>query len=168
MAGLPAGIKALAELSPVEDLLLSVLREGLPGVAVRSLIAKDQEFPLVLVRRDPSFGAWTGDARFTDYARVSVQTFCEDPDGDADAAILAEAVRVVMRDAWLNQKVYPTGHITRVDMASSPRRATDWATATGPVQYADLPTGVWRYETQFDVEIRKPRSRPFPIPNTQP
>ncbi|MGW7434721.1 hypothetical protein [Streptomyces sp. NPDC054849] len=169
MAGLPAEIKALAELSPVEDLLLAVLREGLPGIAVNSLIARDQSFPLVLVRRDPSFGTWTGDARFTDSARISVQSFCEDPDGDADAAILAEAVRVVLRDAWLNQKVYAgRGHLTRVDMASAPRRATDWATATGPVQYADLPTGVWRYETQYDVEIRKPRARPFPIPNTQP
>jgi hypothetical protein len=32
MAGLPNHIKALAELSPVEDLLLAVLREGLPGI----------------------------------------------------------------------------------------------------------------------------------------
>lgn len=165
MAGLPPEIKALAELSPVEDLLLAVLRDGLPGIPVKSLIAADQTFPFVLVRRDPSFGLWTGDARFTDSARVVVQTLCSDPDGDPDAAILAEAVRVVMREAWLKQKVYPgRGHITRVDMASAPRRATDWATATGPVQYADLPTGVWRYETQYDVDIRKPRSRPFPIP----
>ncbi|MFE0964061.1 hypothetical protein [Streptomyces fungicidicus] len=164
MAGLPAEIKALAELSPVEDLLLAVLRDGLPGISVQSLIQKDQNFPFVLVRRDPSFGLWAGDTRFTDSARVVVQSFCEDPDGDADAAILAEAVRVVLRDAWLNQKVYAgRGHITRVDMSSAPRRATDWATATGPVQYADLPTGVWRYETQYDIEIRKPRTKPFPL-----
>ncbi|WP_420312549.1 hypothetical protein ACOB87_37950 [Streptomyces sp. YS-B37] len=165
MAGLPAHIKALAELSPVEDLMLAILRDGLPGIQVRSLIAKDQTFPLVLVRRDPSFGNWQGDTRFLDAARVAVHVFCQDPDGDEDAAILSEAVRVVIRDAWLSQKVVPQrGHITRVDLASAPRRVTDWATSTGPVQYADLPTGVWRYEATYDIEIRKPRTRPYPTP----
>jgi hypothetical protein len=165
MAGLPPEIKALAELSPVEDLMLAILRDGLPGIEVKSLIAKDQTFPLVLVRRDPSFGNWTGDTRFLDAARVAVHVFCQDPDGDEDAAILSEAVRVVIRDAWLGQKVVPgRGHITRADLASAPRRVSDWATATGPVQYADLPTGVWRYEASYDIEIRKPRNRPYPIP----
>jgi hypothetical protein len=165
MAGVPPHIKALAELSPVEDLMLAVLREGLPGITVKSLISKNQSFPLVLVRRDPSFGNWSGDTRFLDAARVAVHVFCQDPDGDEDAAILSEAVRVVIRDAWLSQKVVPSrGHITRVDLASAPRRVTDWATSTGPVQYADLPTGVWRYEATYDIEIRKPRNRPYPIP----
>ncbi|ATI18715.1 tail terminator [Streptomyces phage Daudau] len=165
MAGLPPEIKALAELSPVEDLMLEVLRQGLPGIQVQSLIAKNQTFPLVLARRDPSFGNWAGDTRFLDAARVGIHVFCEDPDGDEDAAILSEAVRVVLRDAWLKQVVYPgRGHITRVDLASAPRRQTDWATSSGPVQYADLPTGVWRYEATYDIEIRKPRNRPYPIP----
>ncbi|WP_436739928.1 hypothetical protein [Streptomyces sp. BBFR102] len=163
MAGLPPEIRALAELSPVEDLMLAVLRKGLPGIQVRSLIAKGQTFPLVIARRDPSFGIWGGDARFLDAARVGINVLCEDPDGDQDAAILSEAVRVVLRDAWLSQTVYPgLGHITRVDLASAPRRQTDWATSTGPVQYADLPTGVWRYESTYDIEIRKPRNRPYP------
>lgn len=165
MTGLPPEIAALAELSPVEDILLAVLREGLPGIKVQSLIEDDQTFPLVLCRRNPQFGQWDADPRFTDDAHVIVHTFCEDPNGDEDAAILAEAVRVVLRDAWLNHKVVPgRGHITRVEMSSAPRRVTDWATATGPVQYADLPTGVWRYEVQFDMQIRKPRTRPYPIP----
>ncbi|WP_406192360.1 hypothetical protein OH733_05430 [Streptomyces griseus] len=164
MAGLPPEIKALAELSPVEDLMLAVLRQGLPGIQVNSLIAKGQTFPLVIARRDPSFGNWAGDTRFLDAARVGVNVLCEDPDGDQDAAILSEAVRVVLRNAWMAQTVYPgLGHITRVDLASAPRRQTDWATSTGPVQYADLPTGVWRYESTYDIEIRKPRNRPYPI-----
>ncbi|SNS50392.1 hypothetical protein [Actinacidiphila glaucinigra] len=162
MAGIPNHIKALAELSPVEDLLLAVLREGLPGIRVKSLVDLHETFPMVLVRRDPTWGRWQGDTRFTDAARIVINCFAPDPDGDEDAAILSEAVRVIMRDAWLNQKVYPRrGHIIRVDMNSSPRRATDWATATGPVQYADLPTGIVRYESIFDVHIRKPRIRPY-------
>ncbi|MEU6959593.1 hypothetical protein [Streptomyces chrestomyceticus] len=166
MAGIPDHIKALAELSPVEDLLLAVLREGLPGIRVKSLIDQHETFPLVLVRRDPSFGEWAGDTRFTDAARVAVHTFAPDPNGDEDAAVLGEAVRVVLRDAWLKNRGVPgRGHITRVDLNSPPRRASDWATATGPVQYADLPTGVWRYEAVYDVYIRKPRARPYPLPH---
>ncbi|MET9642513.1 hypothetical protein ACIRD2_02700 [Streptomyces sp. NPDC093595] len=166
MAGIPDHIKAIAELSPVEDLLLAVLRKGLPGIRVKSLVDQHETFPLVLVRRDPSFGAWDGDARFTDAARVVINCFAADPNGDEDSAILSEAVRVVLRDAWLNNEVVPgRGHITRVDMNSSPRRASDWATATGPVQYADLPTGVWRYESIYDIRIRKPRKRPYPLPH---
>ncbi|MGW6745418.1 hypothetical protein ACWGDX_32550 [Streptomyces sp. NPDC055025] len=165
MAGVPDHIKALAELSPVEDLLLSILRDRLPGIRVKSLVDQHEVFPLVLIRRDPSFGAWSGDTRFTDAARVVINCFAQDPDGDEDAAILSEAVRVVLRDAWLNNVVVPgRGHITRVDMNSSPRRASDWATATGPVQYANLPTGVWRYESIYDIQIRKPRTRPYPLP----
>ncbi|MGW3323883.1 hypothetical protein [Streptomyces virginiae] len=163
MAGLPAHIKQMAELSPVEDLLLPILREGLPGIQVSSLIAASQTFPLVLVRRGASFGEHPGDTRFTDSAQVSIQTFCADPNGDEDAAILAEAARVALRDAWLSQKVIPgRGHLIRVDLTSAPRRVTDWATAAGPVQYADLPTGVWRYESIYQIDIRKPRLRPYP------
>jgi hypothetical protein len=165
MAGLPDHIKAKAELSPVEDLLLALMREELAPVQVKTLISADQTFPLVLVRRAPSLGSWDGDARFTDSAQITVHTFCEDPNGDEDAAILAEAVRVTLRDAWFNQKVVPgRGHLISYEMTSAPRRVTDWATATGPVQYADLPTGVWRYETVYQIGIRKPRQRPYPNP----
>ncbi|MEU7905885.1 hypothetical protein [Actinoplanes sp. NPDC049118] len=155
----------MAELSPVEDVMLWLLRAALPGVSVQSLIWIDQTFPMVLVRRAPSFGEWAGDTRFLDSADVIVHAFCTDPNGDEDAAILSEAVRVALRDAWLHHTVVPgRGNLIRVEMTSAPRRVTDWATATGPVQYADLPTGVWRYETQYRVAIRKPRSRPFPLP----
>jgi len=165
MSGLPPEIRALAELSPIEDVLLPILREGLPGIQVNTLIAKSQSFPLVLVRRAATLGEWSGDPRFTDAATVAVHTFCEDPNGDEDAAILAEAVRVVLRNALFDHKVVPgRGHITGLTMSAAPRRVTDWATATGPVQYADLPTGVYRWETQYDVTVRKPRQRPFPIP----
>lgn len=160
MAGLPPEIHALAEMSPVEDLLLALLREGLPGVSVQSLIAADQKFPLVLPRRIDQFGEWRGDQRFVDTATVAVHAFVEDPNGDEDAATLSEAVRVVLRNAWLDNKVVPgRGHITRLDVMSAPRRVTDWATASGPVQYADLPTGVWRYETVYDIAFRKPQTR---------
>lgn len=165
MAGLPPEVRALVELPPVEDLLLAILRERLPAdVQVKTLLADRQTFPLVLVRRQPQFGEWSGDARFTDVADVAIYAFCEDPNGDEDAALLSEAVRVVLLEAWRKQTVVPgRGHITWVEMISAPRRATGWAATTRPIQYADLPTGVSRYETLYRVEIRKPRTKPFPL-----
>jgi hypothetical protein len=171
MAGLPDELKAIAELSPVEDIMLHVLRAEIQtphGISVQSLIEIDQTFPLVLVRRGPGFGEWEGDTRFTDVADIIVTTFAPDPNGDEDASILAEVCRVVLRDAWLDQTVVPgRGHIFRCQMTSAPRRVTDWATSSGPVQYADLPTGVWRYETEYNIGIRKPRTTPFPIPEEE-
>jgi hypothetical protein len=164
MVGIPDEIKALAELSPVEDLILAILREGLPGIEVQSLIEDDEIFPLVTVRRDPSFGGNPSDPRFTDAASVVVMTFVSDPDGDEDSAILSEVVRVLLRNAWLDQRVIPgRGHIIRIDMTSPPRRVADWATSSGPVQYADLPTGIWRYQATYSVEIRKPVIHPYPV-----
>lgn len=164
MAGLPPEVRALVELSPVEDILLAVLEEGLPGINVQSLVEDDQSFPLVLARRLPHLGYWDGDERFLDSADIVVHTFAPEPDGDEDAALLAEAVRVVLRNAGRTKKKIPgRGHVNEVRMTSAPRRAPDWATSSGPVQYADLPTGVWRYETQFHMSIRKSRERPFPL-----
>lgn len=162
-SSLPAEILALVEMSPVEDLMLALLRENLPGINVNSLIADDQTFPLVVVRNTGAWGDWSGDERFLDAGSVVVHTFCEGINGDSDAALLAEAVRVVIRDS-VNVVVPNRGHITKQQMLSRPRRVTDWATATGPVQYADLPTGVWRYETTYQVEIRKPLTNPYPLP----
>jgi len=160
MAGLPPEVIELAERSPVEDFLLDLYAQKLPSVKTSTLIADDQTFPFLLVRRIPGLGENRGDPRFVDSAAVSIQAFVEDPNGDEDAAILSEAARVVLRDAWLKNYVVPgRGHITTFEMSSAPRRVTDWATASGPVQYADLPSGVWRYEAQFYLTIRRPISR---------
>ena len=164
MAGIPDAIKALAELSPVEDLILAILREGLSGINVQSLIEDDQTFPLVTVRRDPSFGGNPADPRFTDAAAVVIMTLVSDPDGDEDSAILSEVCRVLLRNAWLDHRVIPgRGHITRINMSSPPRRVADWATSSGPVQYADLPTGIWRYQATYSVDIKKPATHPYPV-----
>lgn len=165
MAGLPDEIKAIAEFAPVEDIILPILRAGLPGIKVQTLVEDDQTFPFILVRRSPTFGQYNGDPRFTDFAEVVVHVFCVDPNGDQDAAILSEAARVVLRDAGTEKRGVPgLGYITSVEMVSVPRRSSDWATSSGPVQYADLPTAAWRYEARYEVEIRKSNSRPYPLP----
>jgi hypothetical protein len=114
--------------------------------------------PLVLARRTYSVEAENTD-RFVDRAHLQVQTFCEDPDGDADAAILAEAARLALRDAWLNQTVIPgLGYLTYMQVYMPPRRVADWVTAAGPIQYADLPDGTWRYDANYVIAVRRPRS----------
>lgn len=156
---LPDPVADLVEFSPVEDILLPILRDGLGSdkVHVRTLINKNQldEFPLVLVRRLTKFGRG-GDVRFVDRTRVAIHTYADGSEGDSDAANLGEACRVVLRNAWLTQVVVAgRGHIAAFETVSGPRRTSDWAPATGPVQYADLPVGVFRYEALYDLEIRR-------------
>lgn len=160
---LPQSVLNLIELSPVEDVLLHILREDLPDVPVVSLIAEDPPPFFLLVRRLHGFGNWKGDPRFTDAARFTIHTYTADPDGDEKGALLSEAVRVVLRNAWLDHRQVPgRGSIIAIRMTNEPSRVADWATASGPVQYADLPSGYFRYETMYEISIRKPRTTPTP------
>lgn len=157
---LPASILAKVEMSPVEDLLLGLLPMQLEGVRVQTRIEDDQQFPFILIRANGNWGNWSGDERFLDAAQINVHTLADGINAEEDAANLAEAVRVTLRDSR-NIVVPRRGHIVSVEMTSRPRRVSDWATATGPVQYADLPTGVDRYETVYHVVIKKSATKPF-------
>ena len=155
---LPPSIIAKAEMSPVEDLILAIMRDDLPDLPVFSLVLYDQrdlEF-FATFRRVPLLGQWNGDPRFIDSALLSVQVFCKDPNADDKAAVISEAIRVTFRDAALKQVVYPEiGHLVKARMTAEPTRRPDWASATGPVQYADLPVGYYRYESQYTIKIRR-------------
>lgn len=157
---LPPNILALVEMSPVEDLLIGLLPSRLAGIPVQVRVEDDQAIPFALVRSSGSWGTWAGDERFLDAAQIHVHTFAGGLNAEEDAANLAEAIRVTLRDSK-NIVVPHRGHIVSVEMTSRPRRVADWATATGPVQYADLPAGVDRYETIYHVIIRKPKDKPF-------
>ncbi|WP_263729962.1 hypothetical protein [Cellulomonas sp. SG140] len=155
---LPASVLSRLELSPIEDFMLALLREDFPDIPIYSLIPKTPTFPFIVVRRGHRMGGWNGDPRFTDAALVELQVFAQDPDGDEAAALISEAVRVALRDAWLSHRVIPgRGSVIEITMTEEPSRVTDWATSSGPVQFADLPSGVWRYETHYLVSIRKER-----------
>lgn len=157
---LPPEVLDLVEMSPVEDLLLALIPERLGGVPVKTKVSDDPDYPFVLVRSNGSWGTWSGDERFLDAAHVFIHCFCNGVDSDEDANNLAEAVRVILRDSK-NVVIPNRGHIVECEMVSRPRRAPDWATSTGPVQYADLPTNVSRWETEYHITIRKPAQKPF-------
>jgi hypothetical protein len=155
---LPASVLRMVEFSPIEDVVLAVLRDHLPDVPCVSLISGDSPPTFLMVRRVNALGVWRGDPRFVDSARFAIHAYTSDPDGDEKGAVLSEAVRVALHRAWKARKVYPNiGSINKLRVITEPTRKTDWATASGPVQFADLPTGVWRYEATYQMEIRKPR-----------
>jgi len=153
---LPQEILDLIEMHPVEDLVLALLRQRITSVPVQSQINDDQTFPAIVIHRGDLIGQWWGgDPRFIDHARLDVFCFTEGIDADTDGSLLSEAVRNALRGS-INQVVPGLGHLTEVTMTSAPRNAADWDTATGPVQYADLPAEVVRYSTTFALSIRKP------------
>lgn len=158
-------ILSKVEMSPIEDLLLALLPQHLPGVRVQTLIQAHQPLPFVTIRNTGSWGDWDGDPRGLDAGQVTIDTFVEGINADEENALLQEAIRVILRDS-LNKVIYepvPRGHLKSVNLVSRPRRVTDWATSTGPVQYADLPAGTTRWESIYQVVIRKPRTKPFAV-----
>ena len=160
MGAIPERVRALAEMPPIEDAILAVMREAFPDVPVYSLVPpKGDLFPFILARAATNANLWGGDERFIDSAIIAIHTFTEDPDGDEQGAILSEAVRVALRDAARRQVRLPGGaRLHKVKLTAHPRRVSDWATSTGPVQYADLPSGTYRYETLFRIWIRRANS----------
>lgn len=162
--GLPQSVRDLARrgFSPIEDIVLAVLRAGLSDVPVLSMIPSKMYVPQVFIRRNHGMGDWHGDYRFVDFARITVDTFTHDATGleggDLQGALLQEAIRQVLYQAQRTNWYDPSlGSIKTVRMVSEPSRVTDWATSAGPVQYADLPSEWTRYESTYKITIRKPR-----------
>jgi len=155
---LPDSVRALARFIPPEDILLPLLREQIPDIPIYSLIPPAANpFPMLVVRVSHSSAAWRGDARFLNVSAIAVHAFTEGPSSDQDGAILSEAVRVAMLNIARERRVLPgLGHVAEAVLTSPPRRVGDWATATGPVQYADLPSGTTRYESIYRVATRPP------------
>lgn len=155
---LPDEVLQLVERAPLEDVLLPLVRARLrKGVSVQSLYEMNPTLPLVIIRRHTGLnsGGWA-DPRFLSGGLVQVNCLTEGLDADEDAARLSESVRVILRDAHLNQTVVPgVGHLAVCEERQAPRRSADFATAVGPVQYADLPTGVVRYESTYYVVVRQ-------------
>lgn len=162
---LPVSVTDLVEMLPAEDIVLRVLHGAMPDVELRTMIEMDQSDMdnspqdrfFVLVRRVNIPGYWSGDDRFIDEAGISLQVFAKDPDADEVGAIVSEACRVALRNSARDRDWYPDlGGLVGVRMLEEPIRKTDWATSSGPVQYADLPAGYQRYETQFVIRVRRP------------
>ena len=160
---LPASVVAAVELTPVEDFMLTLLRDLHPDLLFYSWIPFDMTSgwlatePFVLVRREPSMSQMSFDERFIDLANVSIQVFVRDPEADLKGALISEAIRSSLHKEVRWPTYYPgLGSLSSVHRAEEAIRKTDWASGTGPVQFADLPTGFVRYEAVYRVQIRRP------------
>lgn len=155
---LPASVRAKIQFSPIEAVINSLLKEKFPDLDSHVKITTKPRLPFVLVRRLDGMGDWAGDPRgFYDTARIALHVYADDPDGDVKGALISEAIRAEFFDAWQNHYTCPFGTVVKLKLTSEPSRRSDWATSSGPVQYADLPTGAWRYEGHYEMVVRPPR-----------
>lgn len=162
----------LPEFGSSEDLLLRILRDyfygdpyqedphegDLHAPHIHTLLPEDAEFPLLLVRRDRRSGSQTLDTKDQRHSLSAVATFetlCQGLDADGDNALLQEAVRLCILGAVADQAGWPDlGYLNQVNIWSQPARVSDYATSTGVVQYASLPSGVVRYESIYQFIMR--------------
>lgn len=151
---LPDEVLDLVALEPLEDLVLAIFRTDLESVTCGTRYAKSQSFPYILVRVIDDWGRPKQDHRFVSTRQLVVHTLCDGLNAEEDAGLLGEAARVVLTNAV--NRVSDKGWLSRVDPISLPSQSPDWAAATGPVQYADLPTGVTRYQAKYEVSYRRP------------
>lgn len=154
--GLPQSVLDRVQFVPTEDVILEVLRRKLPDVPSFSMIPADPPEIFILVRKDnpvPFHGQeWTQIA----VTRFVIDVFTTGPNGDEAGALLCEAIRVVFQEAWLeNMHIPGKGWVSNIAMYGEGTRVADWATSAGPVQYADLPTGYWRFEAMFRLKFRR-------------
>jgi hypothetical protein len=155
---LPASALNRVKNRPIEDVALAILRRGLPDVPSYALIPKDTPSYFLIVRGLPELGDYNGRRGLLHQVDFAVHAYAQDPEGDEKAALLGDAVVDVMEQAFLEHWALPGfGTVNKIKCFQYPSREPDWATSTGPVQYADLPTGDWRYEARFRARINTPR-----------
>jgi hypothetical protein len=128
------------------DVLLPLLRNGLPGVNVYSRVPDGipSHLPLVVIRRT---GGSSDSPTFYDVPWINVQCWAApSPSEDASriAHDLADDVRRVLWTAWENQTVTPAGWIRRVRESSAPEEIND----------PDVPMYA-RYQATYEIWIRK-------------
>lgn len=144
----------------VEDLLLGILRPFFAGTdaKVEAAYYEGMQLPTVIplhARRSGGVTYQGADQAFTEASLIEVNTICEGPEADMQNAELQEACRHALLLAQRKQLVVPgVGVLNRIQASTKATRQTDWATATGLVQYATLPAGAIRYEAVYKLLLR--------------
>lgn len=145
-----------------DELLLHLLQDFFEGqgIHIGTLFSEEINPPMIIARAERRSGAIAqavSDDRFLHTAIVSISTITSGVDADEIGEELQEAIRVCMRQAQRNQIVVPNGgHIAAIANSSSPSRVSDFATSTGIVQYASLPSGWVRWESLWQLILRNP------------
>lgn len=156
-SSLPDEVLEMVVIPRVTDLCATLLRQQFGDlIPVKTRIAQNHPLPSIVVRKIDTWGRAKKDQRAVAprTEQVVIHALCDGPNAEKDAELLSEAARVALLDS-INQVVPGKGHIVSVDPISLPSRSPDWATSTGPVQYASLPDGVERYEAKYEVTYRR-------------
>ncbi len=130
------------------DVVLALLRAGLPGTRVMSRLPDPivAHLPLVVVRRT---GGSSFAPRFYDEPFVNVANWAaSSPTVDASRAAwgTADAARRVLWQAWDEQTVTPHGHIAWLRESQAPLEEPD----------PDLPHHA-RFIATYELKVRRPR-----------
>ncbi|ROR95515.1 hypothetical protein EDD28_0071 [Salana multivorans] len=158
MGTLPQSVLDEIDSLPLEDVAKPLLQAAVPDISVHTFIPMkevDDLFPFVLVQGySREYGL--DDDRYLDSGLVSVQSFTTGDDGDQDGALVQLAIRRALRRlSAQHYRINDDVSVVKVTLVSRPKRVPDWATATGPVQFADLPVAAWRYESIYRITFRK-------------
>lgn len=157
MNELPSSVTSLVAAEPlVEDVVLDILRDQVPDILWADETEQSSPPPFGIVRRDSFVGVGDGDHRFIARAYCAIHTFTEGPDADIDNSRLQEAVKLTLLNAGYRQpKIRDWGYVASVRLVEPYRKRSDWQNSEGPVQYADLPNDYTRYESVWEVKIRR-------------
>ena len=151
---------------PIEDLVLGILRPhfqrveqaGRPKVHVYTDYQEDMKTPGVLclnTRRTGIEAYATNDDNWMRSVVLEVNAFADGWEAEKDAADLQESVRHAFMQAQRTQMVIPgVGSISKITTPIMATRQTDWATASGPTQSAQMPHGATRYEARYRIIMR--------------
>jgi hypothetical protein len=128
----------------IQDVLLPILKAGLPGVQVVSWVpdVEDRQFPILNVRR---LGGLPEDVNLLDKPVVEITAFSDDSLAACENLLLD--ARQVIYDAWKAQTVVPTkGHIS------------SYFETLGPTQFDSTIDDTWRVQMLVQLGLRPPRN----------
>lgn len=139
------------------DVALEILNRRLPGFVFAGLIYPGLAPPFALVREAGFEGAWRADRRFVREFFISIETFTEGLESDVESPKIHRAAEDAFTRAFYGNEVLQDGAAWLVDyeLAEPARRLYDWASATGPVQTADLPTNWTRWHSLHRIGIKR-------------
>ena len=136
---------------------LEILRSRFPEFRFVSLISPEHTPPWALVRETGFEGAVYEDRRFMREFFISIETFTEGLESDVDAPNVHRAAEDAFTRAALGNISVGGGTSWIVDysLEEPARRLSDWASASGPVQTADLPTNWTRWHSLHRIAIKR-------------
>lgn len=161
---LPDVFLNLVDHAPIEDIVIDYLRgvfgDAVPiSAAIQDTPPDRATFPSILIRRVGDYGASrAGHGALQVWGYVQVQVFWSGIDADQQANMTCTAVgNALLRSGFVPvdaSKPRGWGRLVGARKIDSPHRVSDWATSSGPVQYADLPIGATRHEGIYAVRVR--------------